>query len=82
MENDYIETTSLLAKIAKVNVAGDEIDAFGEIDVVTASDKDLVVTFDPAANTEALGTDLTAGQLVILVALTEIDDFKDLVPAT
>ena len=80
--NGYIESTSLLAKIAKVNVAGDKIDAFGEVDFFTESDQDLVVTFDPEANTEALGTDLTAGQLVVLVALTEIADFKDIVPAT
>ena len=81
-KNGYIESTSLLAKLAKVNIAGDEIDAFGELDVVTASDQDLIITFDPAGNTEALGTDLTAGQLVVLVALTEIAYFKDLVPAT
>jgi hypothetical protein len=80
--NGYIESTSLLAKTAKVNIAGDEVDAFGEVDVVTGSSQDLLLTFDPAGNTEALGTDLTAGQLVVLVAMPDIDDFKDIVPAT
>jgi len=79
--NGYIESTSLLAKTAKVNIAGDEIDAFGEVDVVTASDKDLLLTFDPASNGDEL-QELTAGQLVVLVTMPDIDDFKDIVPAT
>jgi len=80
--NGYIESTSLLAKIAKVNVAGDKIDAFGEVDFIgNESDQDVVVTFDPHTNGENL-QGLTAGQLVVLVALTEIADFKDIVPAT
>jgi hypothetical protein len=80
--NGYIESTSLLSKTAKLNIAGDEIDVFGEVDVVTASDQSLILTFDPASNTEALGVDLTAGQLVVLINLLSIDDFKDIVPAT
>ena len=79
--NGYIETTSLLAKTAKLNIAGDEIDAFGEIDIVTASDKDLLLTFDNGTNGDDL-QGLTAGQLVVLVAMPNIDDFKDIVPAT
>tara|TARA_R100001163_G_C4967942_1_gene129058 strand:- start:60 stop:629 length:570 start_codon:yes stop_codon:yes gene_type:complete len=79
--NGYIETTSVLAKTAKVNIAGDEIDAFGEIDLVTASDKDLLLTFDNGSNGDDL-QGLTAGQLVVLVSMPNIDDFKDLVPAT
>jgi len=79
--NGYIESTSVLAKTA-VFGAGAEINAYNEIDLVTASDKDLLLTFDPAANGDDLGGGLTAGQLVVLVSMPDLDDFKDLVPAT
>jgi hypothetical protein len=48
---------------------------------VTTSDQTLIITFDPAANTEALD-ELTAGQVVVLVSLTQIADYANLVPAT
>jgi hypothetical protein len=82
-KDGYIESTSVLAKTAKVNIAGDEIDAFGEVDVVTASDQSVILTFDPATPSPAEQLDdLTAGQLVVLLAMSEIADFKDIVPAT
>lgn len=79
-DNGYIASFSGLAKGAKQNT-GELIDTALEIDVVTASDATLDITFDPAANGEALA-DLTAGQVVVLAAITEIADYADLVPAT
>lgn len=76
----YIASTSLLAKTVADNT-GAEIDAVNELDVVTGSDQNLLLTFDPAANSEALD-ELTAGQLVVLVSLTQIADYANLVPAT
>lgn len=76
----YLASFSALAKTAVENT-GAEIDVVNEIDVVTASDQNLLLTFDPAANAEALD-ELTAGQVVILLSLTEIADYANLVPAT
>ena len=76
----YIASTSLLSKTVADNT-GAEIDTVNELDVVTASDQSLLLTFDPAGNGEALD-ELTAGQVVVLISLTEIDDYADLVPAT
>jgi hypothetical protein len=61
-----------------VDNTGAEIDTVNEVDVITASDQSLVIVFDPAA--EAVGS-LTAGQAVLLVSLTEIADYANLVPA-
>ena len=76
----YIASTSLLA-IAAVEDTGAEIDITNELDVVTAADQSLLLTIDPAGNGEAL-SDLTAGQLVVLVSMTEVADYQNLVPAT
>jgi hypothetical protein len=76
----YITSSSLLAKNVFENT-GAEIDLVNEIDVVTASDQTLSITFDPANNTQALGS-LTAGQVVLLISMTSIDDYANLVPAT
>ena len=78
--NGYIDNKSLLAKDVVQNT-GAEIDVVNELDVVTASDQTLTITFDPAANNEAL-SELTAGQVVVLVSLTQIADYANLVPAT
>ena len=78
--NGYIDNKSLLAKDVVQNT-GAEIDVVNELDVVTASDQTLIITFDPGANTQALA-DLTAGQVVVLVSLTQIADYANLVPAT
>jgi hypothetical protein len=76
----YIASKSLLSKDVVENT-GAEIDTVNEIDVVTASDQNLLITFDPAANSQALD-ELTAGQVVVLVSLTQIADYANLVPAT
>lgn len=76
----YIASVSLLSKTVVENT-GAEIDVVNELDVVTASDQNLILTFDPAANAEALD-ELTAGQVVVLVSLTQIADYESLVPAT
>lgn len=76
----YLASFSALAKTVVENT-GAEIDTVNEIDVVTASDQNLILTFDPATNAEALD-ELTAGQVVILLSLTEIADYANLVPAT
>ena len=78
--NGYIDNKSLLAKDVVQNT-GALIDEVNELDVVTASNQTLIITFDPAANTEALD-ELTAGQVVVLVSLTQIADYANLVPAT
>lgn len=75
----YIATTSALA-ITAAESSGAEIDGAKEIDVITAADQSLLVTFDPGANTEALG-DLTAGSCIILVSLTEIADYAGIAEA-
>lgn len=67
------------AKTAKGNT-GALIDTDVETDVITASDQNLLLTFDPGANTEALG-DLTAGSLTVLVSLTEIADYANIATA-
>lgn len=74
----YIASVSGLAKTVVENT-GAEIDTVNEIDVITASDQSLVIVFDPGANAEALD-ELTAGQAVLLVSLTEIADYANLVP--
>lgn len=76
----YLLSFSALAKTVVENT-GAEIDIVNEIDVVTASDQSVILTFDPGANAEALD-ELTAGQVVILLSLTEIADYANLVPAT
>lgn len=76
----YLASFSALAKTAVENT-GAEIDTVNEIDVITASDQSLLLTFDPAANAEALD-ELTAGQVVILLSLTEIADYATIVPVT
>jgi len=81
VKNGYIEAVSVKSKTAVVNPLGAEINTFGEIDVVTASDQSVILTFDPSTNGDEL-QELTAGQLVVLLAMTEIADFKDIVPAT
>lgn len=75
----YIISVSALAKTVTQST-GAEIDTVNEVDVVTASDQNLVITVDPGANTQATA-DLTAGQAVLLVSLTTIDDYANLVPA-
>lgn len=75
----YVASTSALAKTV-VQSTGAEIDTINELDVITASDQSLLVTFDPGSNTEALA-DLTAGSVVILVSLTEIADYADIAVA-
>jgi hypothetical protein len=75
----YIASTSALAKTVAQN-SGAEIDTVNEIDFISASDQNLLITFDPAANSEALD-ELTAGQVVVLVSLTSVDDYLNLVPA-
>ena len=75
----YIASTSALAKTVAQN-SGAEIDTVNEIDFISASDQNLLITFDPAANGEALD-ELTAGQVVVLVSLTSVDDYLNLVPA-
>ena len=67
------------AKTAKGNT-GALIDTDVETDVITAADQNLLLTFDPGANTEALG-DLTAGSLTVLVSLTEIADYANIATA-
>ena len=82
-KNGYIESVSVKTKTAVVNPLGAEINTFGEVDVVTASDQSVILTFDPATPSPAEQLDdLTAGQLVVLLAISEIADFKDIVPAT
>ena len=78
--NGYIDNKTLLAKDVVQNT-GAEIDVVNELDVVTASDQTLTITFDPAASNAAL-SELTAGQVVVLVSLTQIADYANLVPAT
>jgi hypothetical protein len=75
----YIASTSALAKTVAQN-SGAEIDTVNDIDFISASDQNLLITFDPAANDEALEA-LTAGQVVVLVSLTSVDDYLNLVPA-
>jgi len=75
----YIASVSGLAKTVVENT-GAEIDIVNELDVITASDQSLVIVFDPGANAQALGS-LTAGQAVLLVSLTEIADYANLVLA-
>ena len=75
----YIASASLLAKTVVENT-GAEIDTVNEIDVITASDQSLIITFDPGANAEALD-ELTAGSLVVLVSLTEIADYASITVA-
>ena len=74
----YIASISGLAKTVVENT-GAEIDIVNELDVITASDQSLVIVFDPGANTQSLD-ELTAGQAVLLVSLTEIADYANLVP--
>jgi hypothetical protein len=74
----YIASTSALAKTVAQN-SGAEIDTVNEIDFISAYDQNLLITFDPAANGEALD-ELTAGQVVVLVSLTSVDDYLNLVP--
>jgi hypothetical protein len=76
----YIAATSALAVIAAES-SGAEIDGAKEVDFVTASDQSVVVVFDPGVNTEALGTDLTAGSVIILLSLTEAADYALLTTA-
>ena len=75
----YVASASALAKTVVQNT-GVEIDTAHEVDFVSASDQNLLITFDPAANSEALD-ELTAGQVVVLVSLTSVDDYLNLVPA-
>lgn len=75
----YLTSFSGLAKTVVENT-GAEIDTVNEIDVITAAGQNLLLTFDPGTNAEALD-ELTAGQVVILVSLTEIADYANLVPA-
>lgn len=75
----YIATASLLAKTAKGNT-GAYIDSDVETDVITASDQNLIITFDPGANAEALD-ELTAGSVIVLVSLTEIADYASIATA-
>ena len=75
----YIASVSGLARTV-VDNTGAEIDTVNEVDVITASDQSLVIVFDPGANAQAVGS-LTAGQAVLLVSLTEIADYANLVPA-
>ena len=76
----YIASASVLSKTAKGNT-GAHIDSDVETDVITASDQNLLLTFDPGANAEALD-ELTAGSLVVLVSLTEIADYANITAAT
>ena len=78
--NGYINSKSLLATDVVQNT-GSEIALVNELDVVTTSDQTLIITFDPEENNQAL-SDLTAGQVVVLVSLTQIADYANLVPAT
>lgn len=73
----YIAAVSALAKTVVANT-GAEIDVVHELDVVTAADQNLLITFDPATGSEALD-ELTAGSLVVLVSLTEIADYAAIV---
>lgn len=75
----YIASASVLAKNVVGNT-GAEIDIVHELDVITASDQSLVITFDPGANAEALD-ELTAGSLIVLVSLTEIADYASITTA-
>ena len=75
----YIASVSGLARTVVENT-GAEIDIVNELDVITAADQSLVIVFDPGANGQAVGS-LTAGQAVLLVSLTEIADYLNLVPA-
>jgi hypothetical protein len=70
---------SVLAKTVIQNT-GAEIDTINELDVITASDQNLLITFDPGANAEALD-ELTAGSLIVLVSLTEIADYASIATA-
>lgn len=78
-DDGYITTVSVKAVGAKGNT-GVLIDTDVETDVITASDQNLIITFDPAANADALD-ELTAGSLVVLVSLTEIADYASITTA-
>jgi len=73
----YVASASVLAKTVVGNT-GAEIDIVHELDVITASDQNLLITFDPGA--EALD-ELTAGSLLVLVSLTEIADYAAITTA-
>jgi hypothetical protein len=75
----YIASASVLSKTVVGN-SGAEIDIVHELDVITASDQNLLITFDPGANAEALD-ELTAGSLIVLVSLTEIADYASITTA-
>lgn len=69
----YIASVTALA-LNVLQSTGAEIDVVNELDVITAADQNLLITFDPGANTEAVA-DLTAGSLIVLVSLTGIADY-------
>lgn len=75
----YIASVSVLSKTAKANT-GVYNDTDVETDVITGSDQNLIITFDPGANAEALD-ELTAGSLIVLVSLTEIADYASITTA-
>jgi hypothetical protein len=75
----YIASVSVAAKTV-VDNTGAEIDTVNEVDVITASDQSLIITFNPTTSGEALD-ELTAGSLVVLVSLTEIADYASITTA-
>ena len=75
----YIASASVLAKNVFGNT-GAEIDIVHELDVITASDQNLLITFNPTTTGEALD-ELTAGSLIVLVSLTEIADYASIATA-
>jgi len=75
----YVEAFTVAARGA-VQSTGDEIDTINELDVITASDQNVIITFTPTTGGEALD-ELTAGSLVVLLSLTEIADYANIATA-
>lgn len=75
----YIAAVTVKAVGAKANT-GVYNDSDIETDVITASDQNLLITFDPGANADALD-EMTAGSLIVLVSLTEIADYANIAVA-
>lgn len=76
----YIATVDIKTAVTAKGNTGAYIDSDVETDVITASDQNLLITFDPAANADALD-ELTAGSLVVLVSLTRIADYANITTA-
>ena len=76
----YIASVDIKTAVTAKGNTGAYIDSDVETDVITASDQNLLITFDPAANGDSLDS-LTAGSLVVLVSLTEIADYASIATA-